>query len=269
LLAPEPSYEQGPGFTSADLNFITTIFTTMAKAVQVGDVLFKTQKAAEEYTRKILYGYATEVTIEEDHQFLCDLVQRHPSAHEKIGLGVKRFFTRKTEQGTICFWLERVDGSQTDFSFKQCISQKGPSLYQRVMAACREVVNPDLWTAKRQFFKDNADADGKVPCEITGESLSYNESTIDHKAPMTFDVLVRTFLAGQQIEMSEDMLFAHGDGDTTHRFVDSSIAESFRRYHHGLASLRLIGPSENFSLGGKERIREAKNPLLLAGPEPE
>lgn len=236
----------------------------MAKAVQVGSLYFKTQKAAEDYTREILYGYSAEVTIEGEHyQFLCDLLQRHPSAHEKIGLGIKRFFTRKTEQGTICFWLERDNGSQTDFSFKQCISQKEPSLYQRVMAACREAVNADLWTSKRQFFKDNAGADGKVPCEITGESLSYKNSTIDHKAPMTFEVIVRTFFAGRKIEMSEELLAIHGDGDTTNRFADNEIAESFRQYHHGLARLRLIGLSQNCSLGGKERIREAKNPVPI------
>src|SRR5438132_1107626 len=51
--------------------------------------------------------------------FLFDVLLRHPKANEKVGIGVRRFF--RSGSG---FWLERTDGTKTDFSFLKCLGSR-------------------------------------------------------------------------------------------------------------------------------------------------
>ena len=65
------------------------------------------------------YKYCNHQTIKtDDYMLLLALIARHPEAIQKIGCGIKRFFVAPdSEQRTQCFWLERYDGTQTDFSY--------------------------------------------------------------------------------------------------------------------------------------------------------
>ena len=75
---------------------------------------------------------------------------------------------------------------------------------------------------------------------------------------MTFQVIVRTFIAANQIEISADMLSQPADQQFATRFIDEELASQFIEYHHRVAQLRVIKPHLNLSLGGSERILKSK-----------
>lgn len=231
-----------------------------------GDVRkeFTSKKDAKSYCKNLLGKYRNNQTIQEDDaQFLQSLLERHPDAAQKIGCGVKRFFRAGTGMGTDCFWLERTDGSRTDFSYIACADAKSKSLYQRFAEACRQSVQPQLDKAKEEHFAKYADADGKVECEVTGEMVGKNESHLDHKKPMTFQVIVMTFVEANKLGINADMLTPSRDAQFVTTFVNEDIRHGFEEYHRRVAKLRIVKNSANLSLGGSERITKPRCPVVL------
>ncbi|HBL12139.1 MAG TPA: DUF3223 domain-containing protein [Cyanobacteria bacterium UBA11162] len=226
---------------------------------------FKSQKDAIEYFKEMLARYRNgQTVIGDDREMLMSLLERHPEADKKIGCGVKKLYKDKTDMPTSCFWIEREDGSRTDFSYRTAISAKGKSLYQEFFDACRNAVQNDLRITKEHFFKKYGDENGKVECDITGERVAIYESHLDHKKPLTFQVLVKTFIEANSIEIKTEMLSMSQDAQFQTTFVDLEIKEKFRRYHHKMAQLRIIKAEHNLSLGGSERITKSRNPVMIS-----
>lgn len=106
----------------------------MAKTVTLSNGReFSSQKAATEHFRAVLhcYGNGEEITDPAHHSDLVALLERYDAAitstPSKIGTGIVRF-ERRINYGsgfaTAGFWVERTDGSWTDFSFPTAISAK-------------------------------------------------------------------------------------------------------------------------------------------------
>lgn len=227
-------------------------------------MIFKTKTAEMAHCKAMLARYRDgEFVNDEDSQFLRTLLERHPEAHDKIGVGVTRFFRKRTSQGTSCFWVERNDGSTSDFSYKSCVNAKGNTLEQEFAEACRQAVQSDLDAAKLAHFQKHGNAQGKVPCEVTGELVAIYESHLDHQKPMTFEVIVRTFIAANRITIRPDMLSAPRDAQFVTTFVDEKVRQEFREYHNSVARLRIVTARANLSAAGKNRLRKPKTPVVL------
>jgi Zn-dependent protease with chaperone function len=237
--------------------------------IRIGDSerTFETKAKLKAECKAMLARYHNGDTInEEDSEFLRGLLERHPEAVQKIGCGVKRFFRGGTGHSTDCFWLEREDGSRTDFSYPACVNARGPSPYQEFAEACREAVQPYLKAAKKDFFETHGNAEGKVQCEISNEMVALNESHLDHKKPMTFQVIVQTFIAAHNIEIRREMLSTKADWQFVTTFVDKDLEQKLCEHHKRASkdNLRIIKARENLSLGGSERITKPKRPVVLA-----
>lgn len=232
--------------------------------ISIGDRTFSSKTGAKQHFKEMLARYADNQTIgDEDSEDLCGLIERHPEAHQKIGCGIRRFFKDRTDKGTSCFWLEREDLSVTDFSYITCVDAKAKSLYQEFADACREAVKDDLHQVKVARFADHGDNDSKVPCEISGERISWNEAHLNHKKPMTFQVIVGTFVSANKIKIEKEMLSMAKDAQFTIKFVDKDIEAKFKEYHHGVADLRIIKARNNLSLSGPERITKSRMPVRI------
>jgi hypothetical protein len=60
--------------------------------------------------------------------FILELLGHHESSIEKVGPGIKALWIKKAPVfGNRCFWIERIDGTWTDFSIKKCITGFPPS----------------------------------------------------------------------------------------------------------------------------------------------
>ncbi len=232
--------------------------------IVLNGIEFKFQKDAIEHFKNMLGRYQNGQTIaDDDRDILLALLERHPEADKKIGCGIKRLYKDRTDMPTSCFWIERTDGSRTDFSYRTAISAKGKSLYQEFLEACRAAVQDDLRLTKKRFFEKFADRDGRVECDITGDKVTIYESHLDHKKPLTFQVLVNTFIGANDIEIKPEMLLIDQDAQFQTTIIDLQLKDKFRRYHHKMAQLRVIKAEQNLSLGGSERILKIRNPVLI------
>lgn len=93
-----------------------------SKPLTIGEKSFETQGAANLYIKELLNRQPLKVILPEpQHSFLFALLSRHPRAMEKIGPGIKHFTVEHAAYGTRCFYLARVDGSDTDFSYLKCV----------------------------------------------------------------------------------------------------------------------------------------------------
>ena len=232
--------------------------------IVLNGIEFKSQKDAIEHFKNMLEGYRNGQSITGDaRDMLLALLERHPEADKKIGCGVKRLYKDRTDMPTSCFWIERTDGSRTDFSYLTAISAKVKSLDQEFLEACRAAVQHELWVTKEKHFEKFADQDGKVECDITGDKVARKESHLDHEKPLTFEVIVKTFIGANDIEIKPEMLLMSQDAQFQTTMIDQELKDKFRRYHYKMAKLRVIKAELNLSLSGSERIRNSRNPVLI------
>lgn len=63
----------------------------------------------------------------EEFDIVYSALQRHPKATEKIGCGVSKIFVQRDNYGSYCFHLQRVDGTEEDFSYRKIFKMISPS----------------------------------------------------------------------------------------------------------------------------------------------
>lgn len=172
--------------------------------------------------------------------FLRDLVTLHPEAEDKIGCGIDRFEVRQNEWKGRTFWLVRLDGTETDFSFLKCLTP--PTAEQDFAHACRCCVVDQILAFKNAIF----DRSPSIECPVTGEALTRQTAHIDHAPPNTFRELVARFAA--QIPDIRAAVKPTADGDLRTTFADPSVAARFSEFHRANATLRAVSRRANLSV---------------------
>ena len=110
-------------------------------------------------------------------------------------------------------------------------------------------------------FKTKIFENKPVKCAITKNILTWEACHIDHKAPMTFSVIVKTFLKAKNIEVTDvDLSYEN----SIWRFSDKEFEREFIEYHNKLALLRVISPEENQKTSSKARLKPTKNDFFLS-----
>lgn len=221
----------------------------MAQPVILPNRTFATKKNATEFFRSMLGRYLDGQEINQtDSRLLFELLQRHPEAHDKIGTsGVRRFYRDKTEVYTSCFFLERNDGSRTDFSVLTCISGKAPSVEQQFYQACRTSVAEDLAARKDELFLA---AGGTLHCAKTGAPVTCGESEYRHTTPR-FQEIVEMFIKKKGINIDVVEFSQGSDMQYLTSFTDPSLAESFKLFHARHAQLAIFKKYERHNPDGR------------------
>lgn len=233
-------------------------------AVEVGSLSFPSKTAALAHFRAILYAYPEGVAIlEPDASELEWLLDRHPDVEQKRGAGIVGFHVMKAVEGTRCFGVERNDGTKTDFSFKSCVDGKAPTPMQEMIQALRAEVRADIKAAKRRHFDDHADADGRVPCAITGVPVSFEECHADHAPPRTFATLAIAFLKARRIVPDGTQVTAPADNQFEPRLVDVDLASDWREYHREMAAIRIVARRANMERSAEAKVRKKDRQLKL------
>lgn len=230
-----------------------------AKPLTIATRSFASQKEATEFFRAMLRTYqpGDRVSVT-DALHLAALLERHTEYVQKIGRGLDYFTVRMTEHGTPCFALVRHDGTGTEFSYLHCISQRPPSRKQEVSSALRWLVRIDLFKERDKYFAEFGDADGCVACAETGERIGKAEAHMDHRAPMTFEVIVLTFLAGRGLSYDDVEITDGRDNQTTAEVTNLALAEDFRRYHATVALLDLVRNKVNLAQSARHRLKPTR-----------
>lgn len=163
-----------------------------------------------------------------------------------------------TDYGTPCFRIVRTDGSGTDFSFGHCIKLRPPSRKQEVSQALRRVVRFDLYRLRDQFFSQHKDADGRVSCAETGERITADEGHMDHRHPMTFEVIVTTFLASKGLSLDDVEMSAGRDEQIAPEVTDIDLANDFSTYHTKVARLDFVKKKVNLAASSRNRLKKSR-----------
>ena len=206
---------------------------------------FKTQKEQLNYFKNILNS--SEMIKPLDRRYkddLLTLLKRHTEAEDKIGCGVSYFYVGKAAYGTKCFFVKRVDGTTTDFSYITATKAKSKTVNQSFIDACRLIS-----TEQTRKFKMDAFNSGPVFCEITNKPLTLETCHVDHEYPNTFENIVRAFMS--QIDWSEEDISKPNDNQFLTTIVNEELAKKFRWYHEKCANLRLLYGPVNMSIGNR------------------
>lgn len=246
----------------------------MAKLISLQNGrIWKTQGAALAHFKQMLAKYRDNEVIEDhaDHEDLIALLERYDAVitegPSKMGDGVDCFLRRRNAfEGfsTPGFWVRRVDGSETDFSYISAVKGEPKTNAQEFYDACRGAVGVELLAAKRRHFKTYGDLDGRVPCDLSDRLIAFDEAHIDHAYP-TFGQLVLSFRAarGWQHGVPPGVLSTPADGQTTTNIIDPVVAGAFQQFHHAAAILRIVARERNLAMAAGQRKPKVKRPVIL------
>lgn len=199
-------------------------------------IVFKSKNDATSYFRDMLNKYKNgEIVNFEDDIFLFELVQRHPEAKEKIGIGITSFYKDKSSNySTSCFHLRRHDGSTTDISIPSCIKSKHPTIQQKFYSACRYAVSDSLIEKKKNLFKN-----GQLKCYKSDEFVDLKTSELRHTKPRFSDI-VEKFITDNNIEINESLIVESKDMQYVTELRSSKMLKDFINYHSKVAKLEIF-----------------------------
>ncbi len=163
-----------------------------------------------------------------------------------------------TAEGTPCFRIARTDGTGTDFSYLHCIRGRPPARKQEVSKALRQAVRLDLYRARDKFFSEHRGADGRIECAVTKERILPQEGHMDHRPPLTFEVIVATFLEGRGLSFDLVPITAGADEQVAPQLTDDGLGEDFRRYHAAVARLDFVKDSVNLAQSTRQRVKPSR-----------
>lgn len=214
----------------------------MAKQLIIGNLIFRTKKAAIEHMKPILNGPPIHATLSgPDHTFLLDLLALHPDANAKIGKGVSHFTVEWNEYSQRGFQLHRVDGTSTDFSVYKCFDGKHNRKAQ-VQLALRTAT---MYQISR--FRDHQFSMGTVVCPLSGQVLTSDTCHVDHESPATFDLLSQQWMLESGLDIETVTITNSADNNQGRTLTDPDQIASWQRFHLLHARLRLVSARANLS----------------------
>jgi hypothetical protein len=213
----------------------------MAKEYVVAGEVFRTKAAVADRAREVLKQSPRQIRGQ-DERFVLDLLGCHPEAVQKVGVGVAGVEVRRNvAYGQHEFWLTRVDGTSTDFSFLKCVTPPTPG--QNFRLAIRAEIHAQVIAFKVEAFRGVA----ARKCPVTGEVFDWEGCHIDHEPPDTFAALAETFFGNPaKVEVT-----GMTDGSTIHSLKDRGLAARWQEYHATHARLRAVSIYANLSVIGR------------------
>ena len=221
-----------------------------------GDESFTSKAAVKKRASGIFSIYSGGMQIPEessDYRFVEALLLNHIEARQKIGVGVSFFYVAKApHHQTACFWLERIDGSRTDFGVPSCLDCP----YQLNRASLRELVRPQIeaYRLKRLAATDQV----LFTSDFSGRTFPVEEAAIDHHPP--FDQQIERFFSNREEDPRSEMLTVPTDSSSLPVWRSPALANDFLAYHSE-CPLRLVHSRENLSAIKRIHNQQA-NPLI-------
>lgn len=234
-------------------------------SISIGTEIFPSKSKALEHYKLILNAYsAGEMLKKSDFQSVRNLVYKELSIEDiydyEIETGNYLKFIEVDYhpefKNTKCFFL--VVGSNEEkeiFSYRYAINGV-PSDSQRFSNACRFLVAGRLREFKKQLFKHRP-----VKCSITNKTVEWEECQIDHKAPLTFSVIIKSFIIANNVDVSR---IEYVSECTKEQFKDKVLSEKFDLFHKEMAVLRVLETKENIKLSSSARIKPTRKDGVLS-----
>lgn len=202
--------------------------------------MFDTQKDLVAHVQSILRSHPAPTRLSgDDAAVMSDLLLRHPRAERKIGVGVEAIWVRRNAGGFGSgFFVERKDGTCIDFSYKQCIRPQTNAT--KAKFAFRRAIDSQVIAVKRGVF---IDPQGHITCPVTGESITWEDSHVDHEPPNTFAVLLTEFCELRNIDLDTIELYEPKNG--IGKLLPPRVEADWAEWHRQHAILRVISAEAN------------------------
>lgn len=207
-----------------------------------GSFEFTSKDAVRKFFASIRESVGVGRTVEDaDHlAALRDLFSGHKEySLGKAGSGVKRFFVdyAPDHPNTTCFWIERNDGSETEFGLNACMDTVAALNRQSL----RALIRPQIYE-----FRDRRLPIGSVTfvSDYSGETFPAEAAHVDHE--VAFEEIVIQFGKLEGLDIENEMLTVTCDARSEPTWKDDAVAARFLAFHATL-SLRLVSRGENLS----------------------
>lgn len=240
-------------------------------SISIGQNLFSSKTKAIEFYKEILNKYQFgEILSSEDAQQITILAFKDDFVAEDLAdyavgcltitcedeiewvltsIIVDRHLDFRKVKCFYFIWSSEVNVDKDIFSYRQAINGQ-PSDAQKFSRACRFCVHQRLREFKIQQFKNRP-----VRCAITNNIVEWEECQVDHKSPLTFSVIVKSFIISHNVEIQK---VEYGYQNSREFFIDPHIAEQFYKFHKQMAVLRILSTQENIKRSGSARITPGK-----------
>ena len=218
----------------------------------------------EDATHLIALSFKEEGTPEEVAEYAEDCVYGFESDDEEYN----QWFTENRITGVVVdrhqdfrttkcfFFLEKNEGRDEKNIFSYRLAINGlPTDMQTFSRACRFTVHDRIRKFKIEKFKNRP-----VRCVISGEIVEWEECQVDHKSPLTFSVIVKSFLIANNLDISK---IEYTYSNSREKFIDETITEKFYEFHKKMAVLRIISTKENIKLSGSARVKPTRKDGIL------
>jgi len=172
-------------------------------------------------------------------------LKMHRWHKQKIGGQFFRIFVDTNKKyNTRGFFIEREDGTRTDFSFYECIyPTKG--YRSDFIKAARAAIENDIIDFRDSYFSFSYN----LNCPLCSIEMSKNNSHIDHY-PIKFRDLLNNFIILNNIEDFKKITEPENwDNILGVEITDITVKEKWIQYHKEHAKLRAICPKCNLKLG--------------------
>lgn len=211
------------------------------KPLEIGGLYFPTKGKATEHFRAILHRYDIGAPIPEpDATQLRWLLDCHPEAETKIGVGIAHFSVRSALYDTRCFEVVRTNGETTDFSLGICIDGKSRTPLTEALQAMRAEVTEEIRQKKWEHFRSSPLPSGNARCAISGKEITLDEAYGDHAPPNTFKSLAERFLTEHGIVPSRDFVTPPKDNQYRPAMADRELAAKWRKFYEKEAVIRVV-----------------------------
>ncbi len=225
----------------------------MAKrqSFQILQKTFQTKAELKDFTKAILNKYELNITIAmADFTFISELLKRHPEYELKIGSGIRAIIIRTDGnwKKTRCFHIQRTDGTETDFSYINCIDNDTSKEPMRMFKlSARSAIEEQIVSYLSSYISRTKDNNDFVVCQKSQTKIHKGQATVDHIPPITFDKIVTDFLRIKSIDPSQIDYMGFGDNEYNKEFKEENLRTEFADYHRQVAKLRVISKQENLT----------------------
>ena len=198
-----------------------------------------------------LLEYDFSFEIEKTKNRIYDTIDYSKVTHVKIS---------KVQFNTKCFELLLNDSSSKQFSYIYIINRPKITADSTFNIACRNTIIKDMNLVKRKYFETHS-IKGLVKCQETNELSNWEDLVVDHRQPNTFSIIVDRFKEVTRINLEKIEYFT--DDNNFLLFKNEELAEQFRNYHKGKATLRVIKKECNSSRTGMAKIKRNTKDLTI------
>lgn len=213
-----------------------------ALSYTINGVFYPTQRELQQEVSALLRRYRAPYRLEHNEAALMmDLLERHPSAEQKIGCGVRAIWILSNGKFGNGYYVERTDGSWEDFSYKQCLRPFTHA--SKCKFAFRRAIDPQVNAVKKQVFPLPG---AVISCPITGDAIVWETSHVDHEPPYTFAALLEQYMAWRGLTFDEIILDDPVDGIGS--VLPPALSADWASWHAEHAVLRVISAEANIKL---------------------